>query len=102
MAKTTSKTRTVRNVCLTWKYPKSNDRQFYVVQTDNPDAPTFTVPAYAVVEITDELVDDRSFSAEVEMIDGLVPYLKAWDIFDLDITENGFTVSTRLREPQPA
>lgn len=96
--------RTVKNVALAKDDP--NDT-FYFVQVADEHVDPFVIEPWQVVEFTSELVEYCSWCAEVELLDGLVPYLKAHDIFDIDITPNGFTVNvSKLRgvpqdTPQP-
>ena len=97
--------RTVKNVAIAKDDPSDT---FYIVQVADEQIKPFVVEPWQVVEITAELVEGCSWSAEIELLEGLVPYLKAHCIFDIDITPNGFTVNVSRRrasaqdEPQRA
>lgn len=80
--------RTIRNVALA--KDDEEDWNYHIQVDDDEGIPRFEINPGHVVRIIDKLAD-LSWSAEVEMIEGLVPYLKAWCIFEYDVTENGFT-----------
>ena len=94
-----SPTKTVRYVaiCREWR---TDDP--YQVQVDDPSIPVFEVPERYVVRIHDELSEGCSWSAEIELFDGLIEYLKAYAIFEYVEDENGFhhgeLIVDRLRQ----
>ena len=80
------KNRTVSNVAIC----KDDENDWnYRIQTNDDNAERFEIDPAFVVRIIDELAD-LSWSAEIELIPGLVPHLKANCIFEYDITDNGF------------
>ena len=83
--------RTVTNVTIAKDDPSDT---CYRVQVNDDRVDPFIIEEFNVVRIIDELVEDCSWSAEVVMVPGLVPYLKANDIFCLDVTPSGFVVNT--------
>ncbi len=83
--------RTVKNVAL--GKDDENDTCYHVMVADERVEP-FIIESWQVVELNEELVEGLSWRAEVQMVNGLVPYLKAYGRFDLDVTENGFSVNT--------
>ena len=88
--------RTVLNVAIA----KDDENDWnYHIQVNDENIPRFEIDPCHVVRIIDELAD-QSWAAEVEIFEGLVPYLKAWDLFEYDVTENGFA-SSDLRTTFP-
>ena len=86
--------RTIKNVAL--GKDNENDICYHVMVADERVEP-FIIESWQVVELNEVLVEGLSWSAEVQAVNGLVPYLKAYSIFNIEITDNGFTM-TDLRE----
>jgi hypothetical protein len=83
--------RTIRNVALAKDDENDWNYHIQVADDENENIPRFEIDPCRVVRIIDELAD-LSWSADIEMIEGLVPYLKAWCIFEYDVDKKGFTL----------
>lgn len=90
--------RTVIGVVISKDGP--GDLTYHVfIDDENPEIPRFEIHPCQVIQVFDESCDadedDLAWRAEVELIDGLIPYLKAYDVFDYDVSENGFAIGQR-------
>lgn len=90
--------RTIKNVAL---YQDEGDVHFYLrsgldeIRRQKPSS--YCVPAMYVVELAEEL-SNQCWAAEIEIFSDVVPWLKANDIFEMDIVGTGFSMnSERVR-----